>query len=180
MQIRERGLEGSELVRLADALLHAARRGSPAVRVLMNRRVDVALCTGLDGVHLGFDGMAPETARSLLPPDSLVGIASHSSAEAAAAPAGVVSYVHLAPVFPPRSKTSSRPPLGLAALTEAAGRCPLLIAQGGIDASNAGACLRAGAAGVAVTGAILGAADPARAAASLRTALDRAALPEGG
>jgi thiamine-phosphate pyrophosphorylase len=47
-----------------------------------------------------------------------------------------------------------------------------VFAQGGIDASNAAAVVAAGAAGVAVTGAILGADDPARAAAALRSALD--------
>jgi thiamine monophosphate synthase len=50
-----------------------------------------------------------------------------------------------------------------------------VLAQGGIDAGHAGACVAAGAAGVAVTGAILAAADPAEAAAALRRALDAAA-----
>jgi thiamine-phosphate pyrophosphorylase len=174
LQIRERDLEGGALLALADALAAAARRGNPAVRVLMNRRVDVALCAGLDGVHLGFDGMPPEAARALLPKGALLGTAAHSPEEVAASPRGLVSYVHLAPIFPPRSKPSTRPPLGLGALAEAAGAGPLLIAQGGIDASNAAACLGAGAAGVAVTGAILTGEDPGAAAAALRSALDGA------
>jgi thiamine-phosphate pyrophosphorylase len=49
-----------------------------------------------------------------------------------------------------------------------------LIAQGGVDESNAGAMIRAGAAGVAVTGAILMAGNPYAAAARLRSALDNA------
>jgi thiamine-phosphate pyrophosphorylase len=55
-----------------------------------------------------------------------------------------------------------------------------VLAQGGIEAGNAAACIRAGAAGVCVTGAILSAADPERAAAALRRTLDEAARETGG
>lgn len=175
LQIRERDLEGAALLGLVDALAAAARQASPTVRVLVNRRVDVALCAGLDGVHLGFDGMPAETARVLLPQGALLGVATHTPEEAMAAPAPILSYVHLAPIFPPLSKPAARPALGVEALAATAGRSPLLIAQGGIDASNAGACLRAGAAGVAVTGAILGAPDPGAASAAIRRELDRVA-----
>lgn len=173
LQIRERDLGGAALLALVDALAAAARRANPAVRVLVNRRVDVALAGGLDGVHLGFDAMPADAARALLPEGSLVGTATHAAEEATAAPAGLLSYVHLAPIFPPRSKPSTRPPLGIAALAAAAGGNLPLIAQGGIDATNARACLRGGAAGVAVTGAILAAADPGAAAAAIRRELDR-------
>jgi thiamine monophosphate synthase len=52
-----------------------------------------------------------------------------------------------------------------------------VLAQGGVDASNAREVVAAGAAGVAVTGAILMAEDPGAAAAALREALDGAAAP---
>jgi thiamine monophosphate synthase len=55
-----------------------------------------------------------------------------------------------------------------------------VLAQGGVDASNAAECVRAGAAGVAVTGAILAAADPAAAAAALRRALDETTRARAG
>jgi thiamine monophosphate synthase len=47
-----------------------------------------------------------------------------------------------------------------------------VLAQGGVDAANAASCVAAGAAGVAVTGEILLAPDPAAAARALRAALD--------
>jgi thiamine monophosphate synthase len=47
-----------------------------------------------------------------------------------------------------------------------------VLAQGGIDPANVAAAIAAGAAGVAVTGFLSGADDPARAAAALRSALD--------
>ena len=175
VQIREKDLDGAELLALCEEVAAAARRARPAVRVLVNRRCDVALAARLDGVHLGFDAAPPATARRLLGPERLVGASSHRPGELDAAARAPLSYAQLAPIFAPLSKAASGPPLGLAALREAArGGLPLL-AQGGVDAANAGDCIRAGAAGVCVTGAVLGAGDPGVATAALRRALDAAA-----
>ena len=173
IQIRERTLEGGALLALVEAVAAAARdaaRGRP-LRVLVNRRLDVALAAGVDGIHLGHDAMPPGVARRLLPPPAFVGLSTHAASEALAA--REVDYVQLAPIFAPLSKPAERPALGLAALaTAAAGPLPVL-AQGGIDAHGAAAARAAGAAGVAVTGAIWLASDPFAAAARLREALDR-------
>jgi thiamine-phosphate pyrophosphorylase len=174
VQIREKDLPGAELLGLTDAVAEAARRANPAVRVLVNRRIDVALAAALDGVHLGFDAAPPEVARRLLGEARLVGMATHAADETSPAEQLHLSYLLLAPIFPPLSKPTSRPPLGPAALARASCALPVL-AQGGVEAANAGACLAAGAAGVAVTGAILAAADPGAAAAALRRSLDEAA-----
>ena len=177
VQIRERDLEGAALLALAEAVSRAARsaaaeRGRP-VRILVNRRSDVALAIGAEGVHLGFDGLDPETARRVLRPESLVGVSAHSEAEVRHAEAKGASYAHLAPIFSPFSKAPSRPALGLGPLADATSGSLPVLAQGGIDAANAAEVLAAGAAGVAVTGAILLAGDPAAATLSLRQALDR-------
>jgi thiamine-phosphate pyrophosphorylase len=137
--------------------------------VIVNRRIDVALAIGADGVHLGYDAVDAGTARQLLGADALVGVSCHASGELSRARGA--SYALLAPIFAPISKPASRPPLGLGALARGAGELPVL-AQGGIDAAGAAAAVAAGAAGVAVTGAILMAADAAAAAATLRRALD--------
>jgi thiamine-phosphate diphosphorylase len=147
--------------------------------VIVNRRSDVALAIGAEGVHLGFDAVDTEVARQLLGPEALVGVSCHAHEEVhAGGSASGASYAHLAPIFPPLSKAASRPALGLGALRAAAGARPVL-AQGGVEASNAGACLEAGAAGIAVTGAVLMAEDPGAAAAALRAALDAAASHPG-
>jgi thiamine-phosphate pyrophosphorylase len=174
VQIREKQMDGAELLELAERVADSARSGARErggeVRVLVNRRVDVALALAADGVHLGFDALPAGVARELLGPDALVGISCHAPAELAAE--GGASYAQLAPIFPPVSKRAAGPPLGLEALRAAAGgRLPVL-AQGGIDASNAGAAVAAGAAGVAVTGALLLAKRPERAARELRQVLD--------
>lgn len=175
VQVRERGLDGADLLAFAEAAAGAARdaaaRAGRVLQVIVNRRADVALAIGAEGVHLGFDAVDTEVARQLLGPDALLGVSCHTPEEVHAA-AGA-SYAHLAPIFPPLSKAASRPALGLGALRAAAGARPVL-AQGGVEAGNAGACLEAGAAGVAVTGAVLMADDPGAAAAALRVALDTA------
>jgi thiamine-phosphate pyrophosphorylase len=181
LQIRERDLDGAALLELARELAEAARAGAAArhgeVRVLVNRRVDVALALRASGVHLGFDAVPAASARALLPPRSLVGVATHSPAECRAAAALPVDYVHLAPVFAPISKARAGRPLGLRALRDAADAGVRVLAQGGIDAESAADVVAAGAAGVAVTGAVLGARDPGAAAARLRAALDSAPPP---
>jgi thiamine-phosphate pyrophosphorylase len=173
VQVRERELDGAALLAFAEDVAEAARRGAREVgrevRILVNRRADVALAIGADGVHLGFDAMDVAAARRVLGEDALVGVSTHCVGEVRAA-AGA-SYVHLAPVFAPLSKPATREALGLAAIEAAARAKVPVIAQGGIDASNAGAVCAAGATGVAVTGAVLMADDPATATAALRRAL---------
>jgi thiamine-phosphate pyrophosphorylase len=176
VQIRERDLEGAELLALAEELAAAARAGAAArggdVKVLVNRRLDVALALGAAGAHLGFDAAPPRAARELLGRGAILGAATHAAAETLAAARLDLDYVHLAPVFAPRSKPAGRAPLGIHVLREASRAALPVLAQGGVDAANAAGLIAAGAAGVAVTGAILGAEDPARAAGALRSALD--------
>ncbi len=184
IQLRDREVESARLFEVARALVEARRaamaQGDPAraLRVVVNRRVDLARAAGADGVHLGFDALAPTAARQVLGPSSApfahpIGRSLHSPEEVAAASgAADLDYVHLAPIWDPRSKPASRPPLGLARL-EAACRYGLpVFAQGGIDADRAAAAARAGAAGVALTGAVAGAGDPAEALGPIRAALD--------
>ena len=172
--LRDRELEGEALLALTDDVMRATRRGSaergaPA-RVLVNRRADVAMAAGADGVHLGFDAMGVCAARGVLGEGALIGRSTHAPDEIDEEPG--LSYVHLAPIFDPLSKSATRPALGLASLAAAAGRGVPVIAQGGIDATNARAAIDAGAAGVAVTGAVLMREDPRAAAREIREALD--------
>ena len=171
IQVREQQMPDAALLALVDAVAAAVRAaaGGRELRVLVNRRLDVALAAGADGVHLGSNAVPPAVARRLLPPGALLGVSTHSPEEALAA--RQVDYLQLAPVYAPLSKPAERPALGLAALAAAAAGPVPVLAQGGIDPRNAAAVVAAGAAGVAVTGAIWLASDPRAAAAGLREAL---------
>jgi thiamine-phosphate diphosphorylase len=187
IQLRDRSLETDALHRLACALVEArdlARgRTKNACRVVVNRRIDIVLSTGADGVHLGFDALDPATAASLLPESALIGVSLHSVREverfAEKAQGNPHLYAHLAPIWDPRSKPASRPALGLDLLSDACGSGPRILAQGGLDPARAAQAIRAGAAGIAVTGILAGSESPIAAVGQLRDALDGQMLPEG-
>jgi thiamine-phosphate pyrophosphorylase len=128
---------------------------------VVNDDVDAALELGADGVHLGQDDRGAERARAR---GLLLGRSVHYAVEAADLDA---DYIGLGPIWTTPSKTDAGDAVGLAELTEAATCTSVpIVAIGGVDASNAGACIRAGAAGVA---AIRAATDP-----GLRRAVDEA------
>ncbi len=122
--------------------------------------VDAALELGADGVLLGPSDPGAERARAR---GLLLGRSVASAEEAAAV---VADYLEAGPIWSPPGEAAA-PPLGLAELERIcrAAKRPV-VAVGGVDASNAAACIRAGAAGVAAAGAAL---DPA-----LRDAVDEA------
>ena len=98
----------------------------------------------------------------------MIGRSCHRAAELRDAATEGCTYATLSPIFPSASKPGYGPGLGPAALQDAA--LPVL-ALGGVTASNAGDCLAAGAAGVAVMGEIMRAEDPAQVVAALLDAL---------
>ena len=176
IQLRDRELEDEPLYRLARALALAAH-DQPGRRVLVNRRADIALAAGADGVHLGFDAIDSKSARVLLGNDAWIGASLHSPDEIEAAAGSCLSYAHLAPIWDPISKPASRPALGAEALARATAFGLPVLAQGGLDAGRARLAIGAGAAGIAVTGLLSQAADPAAIAAELRRGIDRASGP---
>lgn len=172
VQLRDRSVEGGALLSFADEIAAALRDADREVEAALwiNRRADVAWAAGAAGVHVGFDGPPLPTVAAL---GLRAGVSAHTPAEVhSAAKAGAV-YAHLAPIYPPLSKASPRPALGPSSLRQAARGSLPVFAQGGIDTDRIPDVLAAGARGIAVTGAILGAADPGAAARALRRALDR-------
>ncbi|MFI7436450.1 thiamine phosphate synthase [Micromonospora haikouensis] len=127
---------------------------------------------GGDAVHLPAAGPypppRPDPAGQLRP--WLVGRSCHDAAELARLT--TEDYATLSPVYPSRSKPGYGPPLGPRRLGELIRLSPVpVLALGGIETPDqVRACLAAGAAGVAVQGAIMRAPNPAEAAATLTTA----------
>jgi thiamine-phosphate pyrophosphorylase len=172
-----------------EAVVEAAVRGGAAWVVVRERDLRYAERTALAA-----------RIRSLLPPgrlivagpDPLGGAAVHLAAEDPL-PVGIalvgrswhgreelsgVDYVTLSPIFPTASKPGYGPALGVAGAAERRAPVPWL-ALGGIDsASRAVQCAVAGAAGIAVMGAVMRAADPAATARELATAFAGAVCEE--
>ncbi len=128
---------------------------------VVNDDVDAALELGADGVHLGQSDSGADRARAR---GLLLGRSAVTFDQAVAADA---DYLGVGPIWPTPSKKDADPPLGIAELERICSAVSIpVIAIGGIDSANAGACIRAGAAGVAV---IRAATDP-----GLREAVDEA------
>jgi thiamine-phosphate pyrophosphorylase len=145
-----------------DALVERGRGfGDLGVTFVVNDDVEAALRLGADGVHLGQGDEGAERARA---EGLLLGRSAATLEQALAADA---DYLGAGPVWETPSKEDADPPIGIDGLAAIARAVSVpVIAIGGVDASNAAACIRAGAAGVAV---IRAATDPA-----LRKAVDEA------
>jgi thiamine-phosphate pyrophosphorylase len=138
-----------------------ARYGVPFI---VNDDVEAALMLGADGVHLGRSDEGADTSREH---GLMLGLSASNLDEAWDAD-GRADYIGAGPVWETPSKADADPAIGLDGLREicTAVSTPV-VAIGGIDASNAAECIRAGAAGVAVIRA-------ARDAAALIRAIDEA------
>jgi thiamine-phosphate pyrophosphorylase len=122
-------------------------RELPAIFVV-NDDVEAALELGADGVHLGRDDLGAERA---LGAGLLLGASAASVVEAREGEALGATYIGAGPVWATPTKPDADPPIGLEGLAEICRSVSApVIAIGGVDASNAGDCIRAGAAGVAV------------------------------
>jgi thiamine-phosphate pyrophosphorylase len=163
-----------------DALVAVGRRLRDAIagRALffVNGDVDAAMALGAEGVHLPEEGLSIADVRARVGDHVLISYAVHSVVAALQAERDGADIVQIGTAFETDSKPG-RTPLGVDGVRAVcdAVRVPV-IAIGGIMAANAGDLLRAGAAGVAVIGAIFDADHPRAAAAALRAALDVAGV----
>lgn len=158
VHLRERDLCGKDLLALAEDLQQIMV--SHGAQFVINDRLDVALSLEGAGVHLRSNSLPVSVARRVLGPHRLLGVSVHSVNEAVEVEAAGADYIVLGPVFETPSKRMYGPPLGLAKVEEAARavRVPI-IAIGGMTTARARDARRAGAFGVAVITAVLGAED---------------------
>lgn len=168
VSLREKALPPDDRLGLLAGLVELARPTSTAVFV--HGDVEAAAALGLAGVHLPQGGDIA-LCRHRLGRRAVIGISTHTPAEAVRAAAEGADYVSLSPIFASDSKPGYGPALGLDGLRDACRRasCPV-IALGGIMPGSAASCVSAGAAGLAVMGPIMRARDPA---ATVRSYLAR-------
>ena len=158
IQLRERDLSARELVTLAHEV--QAVTASHRSQLLINDRIDVALALEGVGVHLRSNSLPVSVARRLLGAQRLVGVSVHTVEEAIQVESQGADYIILGPIYATPSKQMFGPPLGIHTLEKACRlvRTPI-IGIGGVTAARAQQMRRAGAFGVAVITAILGATD---------------------
>jgi thiamine-phosphate pyrophosphorylase len=159
IQLRAKALPDRELFEESERALRALEGWKGTLWI--DDRVDLALLLGFAGVHLGQRDLPAAVARRLLQENRLIGASTHDAGQLeAAAGDPAVDWVALGPIFATASKRDPDPVVGLEALaslasrSRAAARPKPLIAIGGIDASNLGAVLAAGADSAAVLSAV--------------------------
>jgi thiamine-phosphate pyrophosphorylase len=156
--MREKDLGWGERNELAAALREATSAAGALLVVASD--VGLALDCGADGVHLAEDDPWPGAGSAAR---LGIGRSCHVRDQLVAAARSGAGWATYSPVFESASKPGYGPLLGLDGLTAGCRAEPDLpvLALGGVDATNAPSCMAAGAAGVAVMGAVMAADDPA-------------------
>ena len=167
VQLRMKDVPRAELLGMARRLVPIVR-GS-ATRLIIDDDASVAEESGADGVHVGQDDMTVEEVRARFPGVGIVGLSTHSLAQAQDSVRHAPDYIGVGPVFRTPTKKIPDPVLGV----ELAGRMVAAVpypavAIGGIDATNVREVLAAGARNWAVVRAVCGSQDPYSAIMRLR------------
>jgi thiamine-phosphate pyrophosphorylase len=173
---------GADIVQLRDkrgdlrATLDLARQFARIARAanvlfIVNDSAEIARLSGAHGVHLGQEDLqrtSVTAARHILGTRSIVGISTHSLAQAHDAEQRGADYIGVGPVFPTATKPKAKP-VGLKLVSQVAANTRLpFFAIGGITRNNADKVFAAGARGIAVVSEILRAPDVAEATRQLK------------
>ena len=170
LQLRDKRLKDRPLLDRARRLRELTRASDTLC--IVNDRADVAALSGADGVHVGQEELTVKDARTIVGPDRLVGVSTHSIEQARQAVLDGANYLGVGPVFPSGTKHFDEfPGPDLLRAVAAEIRLPAF-AIGGIAPENLPQVRAAGFARIAVSGAVAAASDPAKAARELLAALD--------
>lgn len=155
VQLREKDLTGDDLLSLAVELRELTNKYD--AKLLINSRIDIALASNADGVHLSEKGFPIEKTRLSLGDDKLIGKSTHSRVDALKALKEGADFVTLSPVFYTESKKEMGEPLGLEEFKGLEDKN--VFALGGINVGNIDEVVKNNINRVALIGAVIGAAD---------------------
>ncbi len=144
------------------------------VSFIVNDRLDVAMASDADGVHLGQDDFPIPLARKILGEDIFIGGSAATLEEARKCFEDGAAYVGFGPVFPTSSKDDAGPVSGIELLRQVVKAIPVpIIAIGGITPKNTRDVIRTGVKGIAVISAVCKAPNPEEATRKLLEALEK-------
>jgi thiamine-phosphate pyrophosphorylase len=165
IQFRDKELPDGEFYR--EALKLKALTQKSGVLFMIDDRVDVALSVGADGVHLGEQDLPLEEARKLMGPEVILGASARTPQGVRRAQEAGADYMGVGAIF----STSTKEDATYVGIEKLVQLRPLIhvpvLAIGGISQDNVGQAIQAGADGVAVISAVVGAEDIAEAAATI-------------
>ena len=139
------------------------------VKLIINDRVDIAIASDADGVHLGQDDFPIPLARRILGNDRIIGGSAGTVEEAVKCLKEGADYIGFGPVYPTGSKDDAGPAKGIAVMRQVIKKmdCPV-IAIGGVNSDNVPEIIGSGAYGIAVISAVCCMEDPVAATRILK------------
>jgi thiamine-phosphate pyrophosphorylase len=160
VQLRAKDSGAGGLLELARSLRRLTRRTDSLLFV--NDRLDVALCAGADGAHLGPHDLPLTAARKVVPKGFLLGFSTDDPERARGAERDGADYVGCGSVWTTETKDVGGEAIGTARLRAVVEAVSIpVLAIGGVTPGRAPEVAAVGAAGVAVASAVMGAEDPA-------------------
>ena len=129
--------------------------------LIVNDRLDIALAASADGLHAGPDDLPLPELRRAAPRPFILGCSTDDPREARAAEAAGADYIGCGAVWTTTNKDVEGQAIGIGRLREVVRAVEIpVVGIGGVTAERAVEVARSGAAGVAVIGAVMAAADP--------------------
>jgi thiamine-phosphate pyrophosphorylase len=169
IQLRYKGIEDRKLYMVGREFVEICR--SYNVLSVINDRIDIAVTSGADGVHLGQYDLSIEQARELELWPLIIGKTTHSIGQVQEICLGRPTYVSLGPVYSTTTKPNLKA-VGLdyviAGIKESTESGVGHVAVGGITEDNVEEVLKAGAKTIAVCSSVTEAADPRSACLALK------------
>ncbi len=170
IQLREKGICDRDYLDTALEVKHICKKNN--VLFIVNDRIDIALATNADGVHLGQDDIPPEYARKILGKNKIIGISAGNAKEFEYALKQDIDYISPGPVFATSTKNDAGKAVGINFVKFVLSKTEKpVIPIGGINKNNIKQLKESGIDKVAVISAILKEKDIGNAATELYVAL---------
>ncbi|MFQ6110169.1 MAG: thiamine phosphate synthase [Candidatus Aminicenantales bacterium] len=170
IQFRQKSGSTREMIQMARQLKWLC--SDHGVPFIVNDRIDVAIASEADGVHLGQDDFPIPLARRLLGKERIIGGSAANLEEARRCVSEGADYIGFGPVYPTTSKPDASPATGIELLQKVVQAVNLpIIAIGGVNAANTPHLIKAGAYGIAVIAAVCCQENPEQAARALSLAI---------
>lgn len=167
IQLRDKKLQGRDLFRVACDIRAVTARFRALF--IVNDRLDIALASKADGVHIGQQDLPLSVIRPLAPSPFIIGVSVSSDEQARIAEQDGADYVAVSPVFSTGSKHDAGPGLGLGLVREISDAVSIpVIGIGGIHRDNVLDVFASGADGVAVISAVVSQPDITEAARAFK------------
>ena len=170
IQLRDKFLPTNELIEEAVKISAYCKKHN--VLFLVNDRVDIAMISDADGVHLGKEDIPVREARKLLGRKKIIGGTAHSLKEAKQREKEGADYIGYGHIYATGSKFKPEKPKGTGELSIIVKKIKTpILAIGGIGIEKIPELKQTGVHGVAVIGSVVKNKNPQKAVKELRKAI---------